>query len=98
MKVPSCKKWILLFVLVLPFCSVDAAAAAGASTAPNNFVQNAPGLSVEEATAIARRQTGGRVLSAAPDGKNGYRVRVLLDGGRVTTVIVPIEKPNRKAP
>ncbi|MDA1076077.1 MAG: hypothetical protein O3A63_15150 [Proteobacteria bacterium] len=85
-------------MLVLPFFAVEVAAQTSATTAPNNFVQNAPGLSVEEATAIARRQTGGRVLSAAPDGKNGYRVRVLLDGGRVTTVIVPDEKPNRKAP
>lgn len=93
MMVPSFKKWFLLFVLVLPFYSLDVSGA----QAPNNFVQNASGLSVEEATAIARRQTGGRVLSAAPDGKKGYRVRVLLDGGRVTTVIVPNKRTSRKS-
>ncbi len=48
-------------------------------------------ISLEEATRIVRRAYGGRVLSATPakqNGKSGYKVRVLLDGGRVKTVFV----------
>lgn len=48
-------------------------------------------ISLEEATEIVRRAYGGRVLSASPvskNGKHGYQVRVLLDGGRVKTVFV----------
>ena len=48
-------------------------------------------ISLEEATEIVRRAYGGRVLSASPtskNGKKGYQVRVLLDGGRVKTVFV----------
>ncbi len=87
---PSFKKWILGFVFVLPFYASGAVAARGSDAVPpSNFVQQ-PAISVEQATAIARRQTGGRVLSATPvDGGNrGYRVRVLLDGGRVTTIVI----------
>lgn len=57
---------------------------------PNTLVKP-PGISLEQATNIVRRQTGGRVLSAAPAGRGGqrgYDVRVLVDGKRVTTVFV----------
>ena len=39
----------------------------------------------DEAAAIARESTGGRVLSVEPDPKNksGYRVKVLEKNGRV---------------
>ena len=87
---PSFKKWILGFVFVLPFYASETVAARGSDAVPpSNFAQQ-PAISVEQATAIARRQTGGRVVSATPvDGGNrGYRVRVLLDGGRVTTVVI----------
>jgi len=46
------------------------------------------GLTAEKATSLARQHTGGRVLSATPDDSGGYRVRVLTDDGRVTTVRV----------
>ncbi|MDP6374839.1 MAG: PepSY domain-containing protein [Pseudomonadales bacterium] len=47
-------------------------------------------LSAEKATTIARRETGGRILSATAvdGGKKGYRVRLLMDGRRVVTVHV----------
>jgi hypothetical protein len=51
----------------------------------------APGISVEKATSIARRATGGRVLSATPKQRSAgteYRVRMLVDGERVVTVTV----------
>jgi len=43
------------------------------------------GLSMQEATAIVRRATRGRVVSASPTKNGGYKVRVVLDGGRVKT-------------
>jgi hypothetical protein len=50
----------------------------------------AGGISADEATAIVRRKYDGRVISVTPvnGGKGGYKVRVLLDGGRVKTVHV----------
>ena len=44
----------------------------------------------ETAAAIARQELGGRVLSVTvpQGGERGYRVRLLLEGGRVTTVLV----------
>ncbi len=45
------------------------------------------GLSAEQAAAIVRRAYDGRVVSVKPEG-NVYKVRVLLDGGRVKTVQV----------
>ena len=54
---------------------------------PHGLVEP-PGISLEQATNIVRRQTGGRVLSAAPAGRRGYEVRVLVDGKRVKTVFV----------
>ncbi len=65
-------------------------AAADPKLRPNNLVKP-PGVSLEQATNIVRRQTGGRVLSAAPAGRNGkrgYEVRVLVDGKRVNKVFV----------
>ncbi len=44
------------------------------------------GISVEQAAATVRRETGGRVLSANPvnkGGQRGFNVRVLIDGKRV---------------
>lgn len=45
----------------------------------------------DQAAAIARAQTGGRVLDVQqmPDGRpSAYAVRILLDAGRVRTVVV----------
>ncbi|MEZ5557213.1 MAG: PepSY domain-containing protein [Pseudomonadales bacterium] len=50
-----------------------------------------PGISLEQATNMVRRETGGRVLSATPvtrGGETGFEVRVLIDGKRVTKVYV----------
>lgn len=57
---------------------------------PRNLV-DPPEISLEEATRVVRRQTGGRVLSASParrGGQRGYEVRVLLDGKRVKNLFV----------
>ena len=50
-----------------------------------------PSLSATQAAAQVRRAHGGRVLSVSPSRRGdslGYRVRVLVDGGRVKTVYV----------
>ena len=49
------------------------------------------GISAEQAASVVRRAYDGRVVSVKPEGKSGqrvYKVRVLLDGGRVKTVQV----------
>ncbi len=49
------------------------------------------GISAEQAAAVVSRAYGGRVVSVKPEGGNGqrvYKVRVLLEGGRVKTVQV----------
>ncbi len=53
-----------------------------------------PGISLQEATAIARKHTGGKVLSANPRQRGSvmeYRVRMLVDGQRVVTLTVDSE-------
>jgi uncharacterized membrane protein YkoI len=45
------------------------------------------GISADQAASIVKRQYDGRVVSVKQEG-NGYKVRVLLDGGRVKTVSV----------
>jgi len=64
-----------------------ASAEVASITAP---VMYGGGISADEATAIVRRKYGGRVISVTPvnGGKGGYKVRVLVDGGRVKTVHV----------
>lgn len=60
------------------------------SSARQSFAP-APGISLEKATSIARKHTGGRVLSASPRVRSQgteYRVRMLVDGERVVTVTV----------
>lgn len=57
------------------------------------------GISLRQATAIARRDVGGRVLSANERYRSGgveYRVRLLVDGERVVTVTVDGEGRLRK--
>ena len=43
------------------------------------------GISMQKATAIVRQVTGGRVVSASPSKNGGFKVRVVLEGGRVKT-------------
>ena len=94
MKVHSCSKRLLWLVLVLPLC-FDAAADfrddfRDEMKQPQHLV-SPPAITLEQAADKVRRETGGRVLSAAPTkkaGKRGYEVRVLLDGKRVKKVFV----------
>ena len=58
-----------------------------------------PPTTAQTAAGIARRETGGRVLSvtALEGGEGGYRIRLLLNGGRVTTVLVDARGGVRKS-
>ena len=82
---PLCKKWLLWLVFVLPLAAVAPIAAAQQQAEPNYYTKQ-HGISTEQAAHIARRKTGGRVLSITPaskGGQRGYNVRVLIDGKRV---------------
>lgn len=60
-----------------------------------------PSVSAAQAAAQVRRAHGGRVLSVSPSRRGdslGYRVRVLIDGGRVKTVYVASGQANSSAP
>jgi hypothetical protein len=59
--------------------------------ASSYFSSNPPGVSLQKATAMVRKRTGGRVLSATTRQNNGgeeHLVRVLVDGERVVTMVV----------
>lgn len=91
-------------MLTLLVCVVTMLAAPGANAQPRDDLQGIsrdasssyfgaakPGIGIKRATAIARKHTGGRVLSASPRQAGQamqYRVRVLVDGERVVTVTV----------
>ncbi len=93
-------RWIALVVMMIPLI-------AGAGPAdvfekamePNRFAPP-PGISMEQAADMVRRDTGGRVLSATPTergDRRGYEIRVLLDGKRVKKVFVDSQaKPPRQ--
>ena len=54
-------------------------------------VDGRPTADAQQAASIARATTGGRVLDVRPqqgESGNAYRVRLLLDPGRVRTIIV----------
>lgn len=91
-------RWCLVVAAVVTVAALQPAAAAtpdwmrGAQEQlePNNLTRP-PGISVERCANVVRRETGGRVLSAAPverSGEAGCEVRVLVDGKRVRSLFV----------
>ena len=59
--------------------------------ASNSFFAQPASISLKQATKIAKEHTGGRVLSASPKRRGEqveYRVRMLVNGERVRTVVV----------
>lgn len=77
-------------------------AAAPSSAGPEDWLGNAidlleqrpgssPVLSINDAASRAQNRFGGQVISISPaeqDGRRGYRVKILLDSGRVKTLFV----------
>lgn len=91
---PRNRRAALLLLMALSGCWGHTALALGAERAvvvKRLAVQ--PRVTAETAAVIARRETDGRVLSVTPleGGQRGYRIRLLLDGGRVTTVLVDLQ-------
>lgn len=66
-----------LLVLAMPVAAVAAK--------PPKATEQQPRMSAQEAASRARAQHGGKVLKVSRD-KDGYRVKLLLDSGRVVTV------------
>ncbi len=92
MSAPRRSKWLLRLMLVLSV-SYAASALAQQQVQPSYYAKP-PGVSLEQAADMVRRQTGGRVLSATPvtrSGRRGYNIRVLLDGKRVKQYYVDSE-------
>jgi len=87
-------RWLLICVLAAPLAVPSAEAArspmARQAGEPQGFVRPA-GISMEQAASMVQRRTGGQVLSTTRverGGREGYEVRVLVDGKRVRKMFV----------
>lgn len=83
----------LLALLALLVAAVPPAAQAQQRLAPDRGTysaerEQAARISAAQAAEIARRQTGGRVLSVK-ESSDGYQVKVLTQAGEVRYVFVP---------
>jgi ribosomal protein L34 len=91
MKTKIRQLYLLIGLLIVCAGSVQAHATllvVGASQA-NNYVNDHGSSQARRAAVAARSHVGGRVISVKPEKRNsGYRVRMLVDGGRVVTVEV----------
>lgn len=92
-------RWLLATVFIF---TLNASASESRFSDHHRHTQrlaSAQQVTMEQAINRVRRDTGGRVLSAAPTNKaglHGYRVRVLLDGKRVRQIFVRShDKPKR---
>ena len=86
MKIP--RPASIIFTLLIGVLAVAAAldASARGAAEPRLLAQVTPSVSADEAAALVRAKSGGRILSVALEGHAGgpvYRVKVLLEGGRV---------------
>lgn len=79
---------LLVFLLVAPaMAQIDSVQASQYKP----IILAKSGMSLEQATAKVKRQTGGRILSASESRKGGrkvYRIKVLLPSGNVRVVTV----------
>jgi|GEM_PF-1448243 len=73
-----------------PRTQAESRAKANAFVGPNRG--QAPFVNLNQAIRIVQEESGGQVLAArsfrGPDGNLRHRVRVLIDGQRVTTLVV----------
>lgn len=88
----SVRTWLILVMALTVIGGLGSAVpAAGATLEPfqaHLFRDDDSGISADQAASIVRGSFGGRVVSVKSAGKGGWKVRVLLDGGRVKTVHV----------
>lgn len=82
-------------IILLSSCLLLPAVSSG-TTLPNNrltpiVLAKSGGMSLEQAAAKVRRQTGGRILSTSESRRGGrkvYRIKVLLPSGHVRVITV----------
>lgn len=90
--------FVLLGVLVMP--SVSHGADDWLFAALDLFEQGRrppPSMSINDAASIAQDRFGGQVISISPaeqNGRRGYRVKILLESGRVKTLFVEARTGN----
>ncbi len=86
MKIPR-PDAVIFTVLIGVFAAVPAFDASARAVAdPLLLAQATPSVSADEAAALVRAQSGGRILDLRLESRARppvYRVKVLLDGGRV---------------
>lgn len=83
------KYLLACLLLALPVTSAIATPVHAAE--PLQLAQGGGELSKSEAAAIAQRKHGGKVLNVSRSG-SVYRVKLLLDSGRVKIVTVPASR------
>lgn len=88
-------RWLAVIALCAAsvVASVFASAPAAAARVPG-VMEMRTAMSLDEAADQVRGAYGGQVIAASPTrsgGREGYRIRVILDDGRVITVFVDAE-------
>lgn len=80
----NCRDRLLIIAALVAMSTTSTVAGAGARSAgaPLLLAQSSPAVSPDAAAERVRALTGGRILDVRLDG-SVYRVKVLLDGGRV---------------
>jgi uncharacterized membrane protein YkoI len=75
-----------MFTVLIGVLAAAPAFGASALANPLLLAQATPSVSADEAVALVRAQSGGRILNLRLENRAGpavYRVKVLLEGGRV---------------
>lgn len=83
--------FIALLALFLALPALSSARTFPTTKVDTNLLAKSGGITLEQAAARVRRQTGGRILSANEirrDGRKVYRIKVLLPSGHVRVVTV----------
>ena len=88
MRVKIPRPTAIIFTLLIGVLAAAPAFDASARAAPEALLlaQATPAVSADQAAVLVRAKSGGRILSVALEGRAGapvYRVKVLLEGGRV---------------
>jgi uncharacterized membrane protein YkoI len=82
---------VMVAVLCIGLAAPDAVVRAAVTRHPLSLAQGGLAISPDEAAALVRQSSGGRILGVrriATARGPAYRVKVLLDGGRVRVFVV----------
>lgn len=93
--IPTRRRWLAVIALCSASVLLGAVVATPAAAARGPSMQDVRmAMSLDEAADQVRGAYGGQVIAASParaGGREGYRIRVILDDGRVITVFVDAE-------